>query len=403
VRIALFSHTLPHDEFGGSQEYVVALAAALAEHHEVLVLSGSGSGRTGLTVRKIRRLPPLARTSSTVRKTQWHLRDQWSARQHRLLCKELGSFRPHVVHSHQCQGLTGAVFSAIAACDVPHVHTAHDLNLLCVRITMAPGGRGCDRRCLPCLGQRALKGGLAARRLDYLVAPSDFVSRMHVRAGVIPPSRAIIVRQGAVPGRLRLRGATVDGLQVGYIGALAAHKGILTLLSAADRSDGQWHLHIAGDGPLVRQVTEAAYREPRITYHGHVEGDARDRFYDALDLLVVPSEYAEAAPLVLVEAAVRGIPAIVSDQGGLPETPFSTVVDAGRPGRLANVIDRFEREPAMLRAASAALAARQNDFSWKRHVAEVSEILHRARVGSRAPSHALRPACCVLRRPGLRA
>jgi glycosyltransferase involved in cell wall biosynthesis len=397
VRIAIFSHTLPQDEFGGSQEYVVSLAMSLAVQHEVLILSGSRSGPTGLAVRGIPRLPPLASRSSIVRKTAWHLRDQWSLRQHRLIRQELETFRPDVVHSHQCQGLTGSVFSAIAACGVPHVHTAHDLNLLCARITMAPGGLPCRGRCLPCLGQRAVKGGLAARRLDYLVAPSDFVRRIHVEGGVVPASRAITVRQGASPGRSRVRGTT-GPLQVGFIGSTSAHKGILTLLTAVARSEGQWQLHVAGAGALADQVAAAASLEPRITYHGHVEGETRDRFYDRLDLLVVPSEYAEAAPLVVVEAAIRALPSIVTNQGGLPETPLSTVVPARSPDDLAAAIDRFEREPELLRAASAALAARQQEFSWDVHLAQVSELLERARTEPGAPSHVIRPARRILRR-----
>jgi glycosyltransferase involved in cell wall biosynthesis len=399
VRIAILSHTLPYDEVGGSQEYVVKLAAGLEGENEVLILSGSSRAPDGLTVRRIPRLRPLASHSSKWRKAQWHLSDQWSLRHHRLIRHELEAFRPDVVHSHQCQGLTGSVFSAIAACGFAHVHTAHDLNLLCASTMMTPGGRPCAGRCLPCLGQRTVKGGLAARRLDYLVAPSDFVRRLHVDEGVIPAARAITVRQGASPGRLLRRGAGTGPLRAGFIGSVSAHKGILTLLSALARSSGRWHLHVAGAGPLSGKIAEAASSEPRITYHGRLQGAARDRFYDALDVLVVPSECVEAAPLVIVEAAIRGLPSVVSDQGGLPETPFSTVVPARSPEALAGAIDRLEREPSILQDASAGLVARHREFGWDLHLARVSEVLERARSERKEPSHVLRPARRILHRP----
>jgi glycosyltransferase involved in cell wall biosynthesis len=103
--------------------------------------------------------------------------------------------------------------------------------------------------------------------------------------------------------------------------------------------------------------------------------------------------------LVIVEAAVRGLPSVVSDQGGLPETPFSTVVPARSPGALAATIDRLEREPMILQDASATLAARQREFGWDLHLAKVSEVLERARSERREPSHVFRPARRILHRP----
>lgn len=351
----------------------------------MLVLSGSKADSTGLTVRVVPRLPALASSASVARKTLWHLSDQWSLRQHRLLRCELSAFRPDVVHTHQCQGLTGAVFSAIAASGLPHVHTAHDLNLLCARITMTRGGQPCGGRCVPCLGQRAIKGGLLSRSLDYLISPSDFVRHAHIEAGVVASSRAITVRQGAVPGTSRLRGAQLGPLRVGFIGSIAAHKGISTLLSAVEMSERSWELHVAGDGPLAPQVIDVAARNPRINYHGLMRGSARDSFYDELDLLVVPSEYPENAPLVLAEAAVRALPCIVSDRGGLPETPLAIVVEAGNPGAFARAIDRADRTREPLRRTSITLAARQQEFAWAHHLARVVEILESARREPRKP------------------
>jgi glycosyltransferase involved in cell wall biosynthesis len=395
VRILLVSHTLPHDEPGGSQDYVVALGSALRADHDVVVLSGSHADSTGLTVRTVPRLPALQSSASIAHKAVWHLRDQWSPKQHRLLRRELSAFRPDVVHTHQCQGLTGAVFSAIAASRLPHVHTAHDLNLLCLRITMTRGGQPCGGRCLACLGQRAIKGSLIARRLNYLISPSDFGRDAHVDAGIVDASRAITVRHGAIPGTSRLRGLQPGPLSVGFIGAMASHKGISTLLAAVQSSQRLWQLHIAGDGPLVPQVINAASRNPRISYHGFLRDGARDSFYDALDLLVVPSEYAEAATLVVTEAAVRALPYIVSDRGGLPETPLAIVVKSGNPGELARAIDCLDGTREWLCRASAMLATRQQEFVWARHLARVIEILERA---GREPS---RPDPRLLRASGM--
>ena len=48
--------------------------------------------------------------------------------------------------------------------------------------------------------------------------------------------------------------------------------------------------------------------------------DAPERVYPAMDLLAVPSEWEEPFGRVSVEAQACGVPVLVSDVGGLPET-----------------------------------------------------------------------------------
>ena len=64
------------------------------------------------------------------------LQDQWIPSVHLAVMRQLEAFSPDVVHTHEPQGLSAAPFSAIARARLPHVHTVHDLNLLCVRVTM---------------------------------------------------------------------------------------------------------------------------------------------------------------------------------------------------------------------------------------------------------------------------
>jgi hypothetical protein len=61
----------------------------------------------------------------------------------------------------------------------------------------------------------------------------------------------------------------------------------------------------------------------------------------------------------------------------------------------------LEREPSILRDASAELAAHQREFSWDLHLAQVSDLLARARSERGEPSHVFRPARRILHRPEL--
>ena len=85
-----------------------------------------------------------------------------------------------------------------------------------------------------------------------------------------------------------------------------------------------------------------------MRYLGEVSGANKDRFLDSLDLLVVPSEYEENAPLVLAEAGVRGLPAIVSDRGGLPETPYAQIFRARDVDSLIAVLLRNVTNPELV-------------------------------------------------------
>jgi len=62
-----------------------------------------------------------------------------------------------------------------------------------------------------------------------------------------------------------------------------------------------------------------------VTFLGHVTGEAKEAFFDEIDVLAIPSEWEEPAALVGTEAAARGIPVLVSDRGGLPELPEAQV------------------------------------------------------------------------------
>jgi glycosyltransferase involved in cell wall biosynthesis len=378
MRISVVSSSVASERLGGSEIYAAELAAALGERHDVLLHTGARNGPAGVETVTLPSLPDLAREASSPRKAAWHLRDQWRLSVHRALERQLRGFRPDVVHTHHPQGLSAAVFTAVSACEVPHAHTVHDANVLCSRITMIMDGRFCGGRCLSCRPQRLIRSGFLRRSLDRLIAPSDYFRHMHVRAGVVPTERARTIRHGAKPGTARLRDARPESATVGYLGALAAHKGVPTLLDAFRFAPSGWRLRIAGSGPLADAARREASSNPRIELAGLVLDEAKDDFLNSLDVLVIPSEYEENAPLVAVEAAVRGLPAVVSDRGGLPETAEATVFPAGDAGALLDTLRRLTVESGLLAWKSRRLLESQDHFLWSNHVPLVEKALEEA-------------------------
>jgi glycosyltransferase involved in cell wall biosynthesis len=376
VRIAIISSRLPPDDRGGSYLYAAHLAQALAANHEILVVSGSvGLPSPGIARERVPSLPPLSPASALPVKVFWHALDQWRPSVYRALAGHLRRFSPDVVHTHVPQGLSAAVFTAVGRSPGAHVHTAHDLNLLCAQAHMTRAGRFCGGACARCAVQRAIRGRALSGHLDQLIAPSDFIRAMHVDARLVPEELAVTVRHGAEPGRVRVRTGDRQELRVGYMGALRADKGILTVLDAVRSAAAGWTLAVAGNGPLEAVVKRRAETDSRVSFVGYVDGDNKDRFLDGIDLMVIPSEVEEAASLVAAEAAVRGLPSVVSDRGALPEVVEARVFPAGSAHGLDEAIRWFGADTSRLARASRRLVELRDCFLWSSHVNEVERIL----------------------------
>ena len=106
-----------------------------------------------------------------------------------------------------------------------------------------------------------------------------------------------------------------------YLGSLAEHKGVLTLLKAFSQIENDTvRLHFAGDGPLKDQVLNAAKNDPRIVFHGWLDETAMNALLDQCDAVICPSIWPEPFGRVVLDAYKHGLPVIASRSGGLAET-----------------------------------------------------------------------------------
>jgi glycosyltransferase involved in cell wall biosynthesis len=136
-------------------------------------------------------------------------------------------------------------------------------------------------------------------------------------------------------------------------------------------------LRIGGAGPLEEVVRAAAGCDSRIRYVGWIEDHEKDGFFDDLDVLIVPSEVEEAAALVAVEGAVRGVPCVVSDRGGLPETPAARAFRARDPHALREAVEWFLSDERLAKASRRLLDLREQ-FLLSTHVESVERVLKAA-------------------------
>jgi glycosyltransferase involved in cell wall biosynthesis len=130
------------------------------------------------------------------------------------------------------------------------------------------------------------------------------------------------------PIRAQLRqrwGIAADAVCFCYAGKLEPKKRILDVLAAvpvaAAQFGGRLHLLVVGTGELLAraQAYASEHRLP-VTFTGFLNQTEIPEAYIASDCLVLASDYGETWGLVVNEAMVCGLPAIVSDRvGSVPD------------------------------------------------------------------------------------
>jgi glycosyltransferase involved in cell wall biosynthesis len=233
----------------------------------------------------------------------------------------------------------------------------------------------------------------AFRRIDVLLAPSTRVADAWSAAVEVERDRFTVLPYGlpldairaeaATAPRLRaLAGLPEDSRVVACVGMLDPRKRqdalVEAFLSVAPDAPG-WSLVLIGEGPLRPRVLELTAAHPlgdRVRLLGG-RRDARALVGQA-DIVALVSS-AEALPLVLIEAAAQGVPAIATDVGGTADIVVhgeTGLLTAGDPGAIAGALRRSMSDPALRgRLGAAARAHADGRFELTRHVARVAAAL----------------------------
>jgi glycosyltransferase involved in cell wall biosynthesis len=316
--------------------------------------------------------------------------------------------RPDIAHFHNTFPLISP--SAYYACQdagVPVIQTLQNYRLLCPAATLYRDGRiceecldhsvfhgvmhGCYRDSRPATAAVGLMLALHRRMntwtemVDRYVAPSEFVGRKFVQAGL--PTDRISIKPNLVHPDPGMR--TETGEYALYVGRLAKEKGVGTLLQAWALLKDPVPLRIVGDGP-IRPALEAQ-RERSDLSNVHFEGRlCREKLATAMKraaFLIFPSEWYEPFGLTIVEAFACGVPVIASrlepvtemleeEKTGLYFTPCEAT-------ELAAKVEWAWRHPhEMETMGRAARAQYQAKYTAERNYAMLMEIYGQARRSS---------------------
>jgi len=292
----------------------------------------------------------------------------YSFQSRRRLEELLRSFRPDVAHLHNIHHqISPSILHSLRRRGVPVVMTLHDMKLACPVYTCISRGGICERcregRFHHCILRKCSQGSLAKsalvalemalhrfifrfeRRVGMFVAPSLFLKAKLEEMGVRAP--VVHVPHFLDPDGFTPAAAGPERPAYIYFGRLDRVKGLTTLAAAA--AGLPWTCTIVGDGELRSELEQAARAaEPgRLSLRPHLERTALHEEVRRSTFAVLPSEWHENAPLMVLEAFALGKPVVGARIGGIPE-----IVSDGETGLL------FEPgNTADLRAKISALAA----------------------------------------------
>jgi glycosyltransferase involved in cell wall biosynthesis len=252
---------------------------------------------------------------------------------------------PDVVHCHNATAAIFAAFPARLAGVKTVIVTRHGL--------VKP----------PYQLRRELKFALASRWCDWIVGVCEGTRTNLLAAPFAARDRIIHIYNGACPPDVRAVPRTKRGFTLLYVGRLAPLKDHATLLRAVALTRSHHpdvQLWIVGDGPLeftLRKLTSELGLNNSVTFFG--EQVDVSPFMLAADLFV-SSSVTEGLPVSLLEAMSVGLPAVVTDVGGMGEiarlSGAVTLVPSSDPqgmaAALSNAIARRQELPKLGKLAS---------------------------------------------------
>lgn len=318
----------------GTLNFLVNQPAHLAaQGHEVVLISSPGPTLEQIASSEGARAIPLPMTRSI------SLRDDLTSLIR--LVRTLRRVRPDVLHAHTPKaGLLATIAGRLARVPVC-IYQIHGL-----RFITATGGRR-----LILKGTELIACTLAHHVLCVSPSVLDLAEDEHVirrGKGQVIGSGTIngvdvsvfdpaLVRQDAGAARATL-GIPADAPVVGFVGRLAADKGVAELAAAWSRireTVPDAHLVVVGDDeandPVDPNVIESLRRDVRVHLVGH-QPDVRP-YYGVMSVLVLPSAR-EGFPQTLLEGSAMGLATVGSDVPGV-----SDAVQDGRTGLLFPVHD----------------------------------------------------------------
>lgn len=262
----------------------------------------------------------------------------YSAASKAITSDKLQSFKPAVVHVHNFfPQISPSIYDACQEAGVPVVQTLHNYRLICPGAMLMRDGKICEQCITGSPYQAAWYGCYRNSKLGSLVVAhmvaqhrkeDTWLHKVNRFIALTNFAKSKFVKAGFPADKIRVKANFVhDPLQESpdvdrtlpafalFVGRLSEEKGLKTLLKAWSTMTDQTVLKIAGGGPLAELVSG----KNNIEALGLQDAKQISALMQEAAFLVLPSEWYEGFPLVLVEAFAHGLPVLASNLGSMAD------------------------------------------------------------------------------------
>lgn len=159
-----------------------------------------------------------------------------------------------------------------------------------------------------------------------------------------------------------------------FVGRLVVEKGIEELLKSVTKWDKSIILNIVGSGPLENKIRLYAKKNCNVRFLGSISQDKLPLYYNAADLLVVPSLSEEGFGRVILESLACGTPVVAAKKEGISEAMDETVgklIDINSEGITREVNALFKNRAVLRKLADESRGFAERRYSEK----NVEEII----------------------------
>ena len=238
--------------------------------------------------------------------------------------------------------LSYSIFKAAKDMGIPTVMRLSDYALLCPNSLAADGmGKICTefacskfnftkilrRKCIHDSTRASLIGGFEVKinlllrtykkNVDYFIAPSRFIKEIFIQHYRISPERIFYLPIFIESSNFSFSDFD-DGFFL-YAGRLSKEKGVSTLLMAIEKNK-KHKLVIAGTGPAEKEYREYSKKNKlNVEFVGFQDFKSLQKLIKKCRAVIIPSEWYENSPNVVLEAYAHGKPVIGTRIGGIPE------------------------------------------------------------------------------------
>jgi glycosyltransferase involved in cell wall biosynthesis len=249
----------------------------------------------------------------------------------------LRDFKPDLVHVHNFFPLlTPSIYDACVEKNIPVIQTLHNYRTMCPGALLMRDGKICElcvkgsayKSVLHGCYRDSIIGTFAVARMvenhrakgtwntkvNRFIALTEFARNKFIEAG-FPKEKIRVKSNFSSDSSSNTNDTNLKKNGALFVGRLSQEKGLGTLIETW--SDLDIPLKVAGTGPLESELTHL--KNSAVTALGMLDQNSVRKEMSRAAFLVMPSEWYEGFPMVLVEAFSQGLPVVASRLGGMAE------------------------------------------------------------------------------------